>query len=97
MSWTNVLLISLLGMALAVATARSIPRRRWMILLLLDLPLLVLLVRWASFRRAWLELVTGLVASGAAYGVWWLLHGRRLGPPRDDNIRVVTQDDPPDP
>jgi hypothetical protein len=96
MAWTNSFLLAVLGLALAVATVRSVPRRRWIILLLLDVPLLVLLVRWASFRQAWLELVTGLVGSAAAFGLWWLLHGRRLGPPRDDNIRVVTQDDPPD-
>ncbi len=96
MSWTNAVLLSVLGVALAVATVRSVPRRRWLILLLIDVPILVLLVRWASFRQAWFDLGAGLVGSGAALSLWWLSHGRRLGPPRDDNIRVITQDDPPD-
>ncbi|HET7011409.1 MAG TPA: hypothetical protein VFI11_11600 [Anaerolineales bacterium] len=95
MSWANALLIAVLGLAVVVATIRSVPRRRFLIVLLLDLPLAVLLIRWAAYRLAWAELAVGLAGLVLAFGVWWAVHGRRLGPPREDNIRVYTQDDPP--
>ena len=95
MSWTNVLLIAALGLAVVVATARTVPRRRFLIVLLLDLPLTVVLLRWAAYRQAWLELAAGIAGIALGFGVWWTAHGRHLGPPREDNIRVYTQDDPP--
>jgi hypothetical protein len=95
MWWTNVALIALLVAGLTIAAVRTIPRRRTLISLLVHLPLAILLIRWAAYRAAWLELALGAVGSAVLVAAWWLAHGRRLGPPRDDNIRVLTRDDPP--
>ena len=96
MSWPHAILLALLGFVLALASVRSVPRRRWLTVLVLDFPLLVLIVRWAAFRHAWADLAVGLAGSVLAFAGWWILRGRKLGPPRDDNIRVWTQDDPPE-
>jgi hypothetical protein len=94
MRWVNILLLAVLMLMLALATVRSVPRRRIFILLLLDLPFIVLVVRWAAYRGEWREMALAALAAGVAFVLWWFVHGRRLGPPRDDNIRVLTKDDP---
>ena len=94
MAWINVLLLAVLMLILSLATVRSVRRRRFLILLLLDLPLFILFVRWAGYRGEWRELASAVGAAGLAFTVWWFAYGRRLGPPRDDNIRVWTKDDP---
>ena len=94
MAWINVLLLAVLILILSLATVRSVRRRRLLILLLLDLPFMILALRWAAYRSQWRELASAVVASGLAFTLWWLAYGRRLGPPRDDNIRVWTKDDP---
>jgi hypothetical protein len=94
MAWSNVALLATLGFVLALATVRSVARRRLLVVLLLDLPFLVVTLRWAGFRHAWGEWAAAVAAAAVAFGVWWLVFGRRLTPPRDDNIRVWTKDDP---
>lgn len=86
-------MLSGLILILALTTLRSVARRRLLILLLLDLPLMVFLLRWAAYRGEWRELGSAAVGAGLALVSWWLVYGRRLGPPRDDNIRVWTNDD----
>ncbi len=94
MAWTNVLLLAVLILILSLATVRSVRRRRLLILILLDLPLGFLFLRWAAYRGEWRELASAAAAAGLALILWWFAYGRRLGPPRDDNIRVWTKDDP---
>ncbi len=93
MSWSNVLLLGGLILVLALITLRSVARRRLLIFLLLDVPLAVLLLRWAAYRGEWRELGAAAAGAGLALVLWWLGYGRRLAAPRDDNIRVWTNDD----
>jgi hypothetical protein len=97
MSWANIVLVAVLGACVTIATIRSVARRRALVLLLLDLPLAILLLRWAAYRSTWTELLLGIAGAIAGVTIWWLALGRRLGPPRDDNILVLTKDDPPPP
>lgn len=78
---------------LALIALRSERHRRRWIILLVPVPLIILIVRWAIFRQAWLE--TGLASALAvlALVLWWIAVGRRLPPP-EDTIRVWTKDDP---
>ena len=80
--------------ALSIAVIRSDKRRRRRLLLFVPLPLVILVLRWASYRRAWAELASAVALSAAAVLIWWAAYGRRLPPPSDDNIRVWTQNDP---
>jgi hypothetical protein len=78
---------------LAFVAVRSERRRRRWIILLLPIPTMILVVRWAIYRQAWLETGLASVLAAAAFTLWWLAIGRRLPPP-EDTIRVWTQDDP---
>lgn len=89
----TILVLTGLFFVLALVTLRSERHRRRWIVLLVPVPLAYLIVRWAMYRKAWLE--TG-VAFGLALGalaIWWLAIGHRLPPP-EDTIRVWTKDDP---
>ncbi len=89
----TILALGALFFVLALVALRSERRRRRWIILLVPIPLIVLVARWAIYRHAWLE--TGLAAGLAliALALWWIVAGRRLPPP-EDTIRVWTKDDP---
>ncbi|NIS79445.1 MAG: hypothetical protein GTO14_04370 [Anaerolineales bacterium] len=94
MSWQNVAAIAAILFILILAFLRAEPRRKWLIVFFLILPATVLSLRWASFRGAWDELITGCAIGLVFLGIWWLLIGRKLPPPRGSTIRVWTKDDP---
>jgi len=89
----NVLMLAGLILILALTSLRVVARRRLLIVLFLDLPMTVLLLRWAAYRAEWRQLGVAAVGAALALSLWWLVYGRRLAPPRDDNIRVWTKDD----
>lgn len=89
----TVLILTAVFFVLALVTLRSERRRRRWIILLVPVPLLYLVIRWAIFRQSWLETGLGLALAAAGLSVWWLVVGRRLPPPQD-SIRVWTPDDP---
>jgi len=78
---------------LALMSVRSERHRRRWIILLVPIPLLVLLVRWAIYRQAWLETCLAFALAVVAFSFWWIAVGRRLPPP-EDSIRVWSKDDP---
>ncbi len=94
MSWQTSILLGALVFVACIAVLRT-PRRvrRW-IILILPLPLVVLIYRWAAYRRAWFDLAIALVIGIAGLGLWWGFWGRRLPAPNDETIRVWTKDDP---
>ena len=67
--------------------------RRW-IVILLGIPGVVLLCRWASFRGAWAEAMISFATSMLVLLIWWSRWGRHLHPPHAGNIRVWSKDDP---
>jgi hypothetical protein len=93
--WWTVAWLTLMFTALTLALIRSVRRGRvrWMMYLI---PFVVglLAIRWAAYRQTWAELAAAAGIAGAICLVWWLLLGRRLPRPTDDNIRVWTNDDP---
>lgn len=62
--------------------------------LLLWLLAAFLLLRWAGYRDAWLELAVAVTIAGLVIATWWFLRGRHLPAPSDDNIRVWSEEDP---
>jgi asparagine N-glycosylation enzyme membrane subunit Stt3 len=94
MDWIRVSILALVLLFLLLAYARTEVRVRRIVLLLVLLPAALLLVRWASYRKAWWELATALVIAALAFAVWWFALGRRLPPASSDSIRVWTKDDP---
>lgn len=94
MSWQISILLGVLMIVACIAVLRT-PRRvrRW-IILILPLPLVVLIYRWAAYRHAWIELIAALGIGIAGLGLWWAFLGRRLPAPSDESIRVWTKDDP---
>ncbi len=83
-----VVVIAALMIGVSLLTLRSEPRRRSRILLLLPLPAVVLLIRWAVYRHAWAELGTAAALAVGGVTLWWLAIGRRLPPPSNSPIRV---------
>lgn len=89
----TILVLTGLFFVLALVTLRSERHRRRRIVLLVPVPLAYLILRWATYRAAWLETSIAFGLALAALAIWWLAIGRRLPPP-EDTIRVWTKDDP---
>ena len=87
------LTLAILFGATAIVHARTLARRR-RVFLLLWLAIAVLIYRWAIFRGAWTELAAAAGIALAVFLLWWIVWGRRLAAPADDNIRVWTEEDP---
>ena len=101
--WHNILprmdLVSTVVIALSFSLAlyavlRTIPKRRFLTILFLLLPLTVFSFRWSVFRDARTEWLIGLAAAVMVLMLWWLFRGRKLPPPDDSSIRVWTKEDP---
>lgn len=76
------------------AVMRTIPKRRFLTIIFLLLPLTVFSYRWSVYRDARTEWLFGLGTAVIVLFFWWALRGRRLPPPDDNNIRVWTKEDP---
>lgn len=94
MNWQNILLLTGGLSLLCLILIRSVRRVRLWIFILVGVPTLVLVVRWASFRSAWTDLAISLVLALAIILIWWRVYGRKLPPPQESQIRVWTEDDP---
>ena len=95
MDWVPIVTLTAIFTGLTVVLIRTVKkgRRRWMVALI-PLVVVVLALRWASYRQAWAELGVAVVAAAVICLGWWFAYGRRLPPPTDDNIRVWTKEDP---
>lgn len=94
MNWQNVFLLAVGMTLLAIVLLRSVPKIRIWIFLLVGLPTLVLIVRWASFRSAWADLGASFGIAVTILLVWWGAYGRHLPPAQESQIKVWTEDDP---
>jgi hypothetical protein len=89
--------ISILGIAIflsLLAVVRTYPRRRWVTVLVLLIPVIFFSIRWARYRDAWTELIAGSGIALVGMLAWWLLYGRKISPPEESSIRVWSEDDP---
>jgi hypothetical protein len=86
-------LVAILSLTLLAYSRVPRRHRRWVQLILL-LPGAVLVIRWAAYRQAWLELGVSTGLSLLLILAWWLAVGRKLPPPHEGNIRVWTEEDP---
>jgi hypothetical protein len=94
MAWQSIIILAVIFFLSLLAVLRTYPRRRWVTLLVLFMPVLFFSLRWASFRSAWVEFGLGAVIGLSAWIAWWLLLGRRLPTPDEDSIRVWSEEDP---
>jgi hypothetical protein len=92
-NWQTVAVLVLIFSGIAMLHARTLARRR-RIFLILWLVVALLVYRWANFRQAWGTIGIAAGLSTLITGLWWLLIGRKLPKPVDDNIRVWSKDDP---
>jgi hypothetical protein len=72
-------------------------RARWLVLVLLVAPGVLVLALWATIGRQWLEVLAGVGLALVVGGLWWLPRGRRLPPPSSDSIKVWGQEKMPKP
>lgn len=94
MNWQSAILIATLFLAVGFTTVRSIARARLWILILVGLPTLYFSLRWAAYRTAWGEWIFGAGTASLVLLGWWIMLGRNLPPPNEENIRVWTEEDP---
>lgn len=94
MNLQTVFILSAAFFLSTIAVFRTYTRRRWVPIVVLLLPTIIFSIRWARFRSAWLELLTGVGIAVLGVVIWWFFYGRKLDPPKEDTIRVWTEDDP---
>ncbi len=97
MNWSNTFFLTLALLSCVYVMAR-IERNRWFIgLFFYALPVLLLMVLWASLTGSWPEAGARLTAAALLGGGWWLLAGRRLRRADSSGIKVWGQDAAPKP
>jgi hypothetical protein len=94
MNWETGLVLGVILFVVALVILRSEPRTRRWIILILPVPTVILVYRWAKYEGTWSELAVGVAISAVALLVWWIVVGRRLPPPTGSTTRVWTKDDP---
>lgn len=94
MNLQNIILLGAGYFILFIIYLRTEKRIKLLVVLVLLLPMVFFSTRWATYRGAWLDLGLGVVMALSGIGVWWLLIGRKLPPPKGSTIRVWTKDDP---
>ena len=94
MNWQNVLLLAGGMTLLCLVLIRSVRKVRMWISILVGLPTVVLILRWANYRSAWADLAVAILAASILLFSWWQLYGRRLPPPKESQIKVWTEEDP---
>ena len=92
MNGLNVFGLTLLDLVLFFALLRVERRALWLVLVLLVLPAVVVVYRWASVGGHLGEAGVGLALALALTGLWWLALGRRLARPSSDSIKVWGQE-----
>jgi len=92
MNGLNVFGLTLLSLVLLFMLLRVERRALWLVIVLLVLPALVAVWRWASLGGHLGEAGLALVIALVITGVWWLAVGRRLPRPSSDSIKVWGQE-----
>lgn len=93
MNWQTAGLLLLVFLGAGIVHLRTLARRRRVFLILWALVAL-LVYRWANFRGAWTEVGFAVAAAAILLAIWWVIYGRRLPTPTDENIRVWSEEDP---
>lgn len=97
MNWPNAFFLTLALLSCVYVMAR-IERNRWFMgAFFYVLPVLVLMVIWASFTQSWPETGVAVVLAVLLGGGWWLSVGRRLKRADSSGIKVWGQDAAPKP
>ncbi len=94
MDWLSALTLGLAFTLALLAWIRTVRKRRFLTFFFLVLPVIVLSMRWASYRMSWMSFWFGAALAVLVVFLWWVLYGRRLPSPEDGIRRVWTKDDP---
>jgi type VI protein secretion system component VasK len=97
MNGLNVFGLTLMALVLLFLLLRVERRALWLVLLLVVLPSILALWRWASVGGHLGEAGLALAIALALTAVWWLAFGRRMPRPNSDNIKVWGQEKVPTP
>jgi type VI protein secretion system component VasK len=97
MNFIDVVGLTALDLLLLFGILRVERRVLWLVLLLLVLPALLAVGRWASVGAHWAEVGVSVAIAIPLTAVWWLAIGRRLPAPTSDNIKVYGRDKLPTP
>ncbi len=97
MNGLNVFGLTLLDLVLLWVVLRVERRVGGLVLLLLVLPALVAVGRWASLGAHWGEAGLALAIAVPVTAAWWVLVGRRIPRPNSDVIKVWGQEKAPKP
>jgi hypothetical protein len=91
-NWLNVFGLTLLALVLIFTSLRVERRALWLVVVLLVVPGVIAVARWASVGGHWDDVAAGVAIAGLITGAWWLGGGRRLARPTSDNIKVWGQE-----
>jgi hypothetical protein len=94
MDWLTILILVCVFTFSFMLWMRIVPKRRFVTFLFLLLPMVILTMRWAAYRKSWAEWLLSAGAAMVLLLIWWLSIGRKLPTPKDGTVRVWTKDDP---
>jgi hypothetical protein len=94
MSIQTILILGVAFFLSLLAVTRTYPSRRWVTVIALLAPVIILSIRWARYRTAWVEFGIGAGLAVLGLLIWWSFYGRKLPPPEESSIRIWTEDDP---
>jgi hypothetical protein len=94
MDWLTILILVCVFTISFMLWMRTVPKRRFVTFLFLLLPIVILTMRWAAYRKSWAEWLLSAGAAMVLLLIWWLSIGRKLPTPKDGTVRVWTKDDP---
>lgn len=95
MNWLNVFGLTLVGLTITFIALRIERGRGWLVVVLLIVPGMLAVGRWASVGGHWREVLVAGAVTALITAAWWLAGGRRLPRPSGDNIKVWGQEKTP--
>lgn len=91
--WLTTIILAVIISGLSILWLRIEKRIRLPIIIVVDFPALLLILKWSQFRGAWLELAIAVLIAAIIFFVWWIPIGRKLPPPMGSQIVVITDDE----
>jgi hypothetical protein len=91
--WLTISILAIMIAGLLILWLRIESRIKPPVAIVVYVPSILLILKWSQFREAWVELGTAALIGVSIFLLWWIPYGRKLPPPKESEIKVITDDD----